>query len=146
MRVTAESYFHAAQDHVEDASILWGRGRFVLAHYVAGLAVECMFRAYAVRHLTAFDARHDLRQWFEAARFDEVVAKKRLVSIEAAYSTVATQWNSTQRYYSIEILRAYFRDAQINRGIKGDAVKELSRRIVEAALEIVTEGVLRWKN
>lgn len=146
MRLTADEYRLAALDHIDEARLLYDERRYVLTHYVAGLAVECMFRAYAVRNGVPFDARHDLRQWFISARFDEVIARSRAETVSASYNTVVTQWNSAQRYYSTGFLRAYFRNARLDLGIKGDVVKELSRRIVEAALEVVTEGILRWKN
>ena len=145
MKLTADEYYHAAFDHVDEARLLYEERRYVLSHYIAGLAVECLFRAYAVRNGEPFDGRHDLSKWFELARFDEIIVPSRLETISASYNIVVTQWNSTQRYYSDGFLRAYFRNARLDRGIKGDVVKELARRVVEAALEVVTEGRLRWK-
>ncbi len=144
MRLTEETYFQAALDRADEARLLYDERRYVFAHYVAGLAVECTFRAYAVVNGEPFEGRHDLRRWFELARFDEVIAPPRLEDVSVAYNVIVTQWNSTQRYYSAGLLHAYFRNAQLDRGIKGDAVKELSRRAVVAALEVVTEGKLRW--
>jgi HEPN domain-containing protein len=144
MKLTADEYRRAALDHVDEARLLYEENRYVLAHYIAGLAVECIFRAYAVRNGEPFEGRHDLSKWFELARFDEVIAASRSETVSAAYNVVVTQWSSTQRYYSDGFLRAYFRNAHLDRGIKGDAVKELTRRIIEAALEVVTEGKVRW--
>ena len=144
MKLTADEYFQASQDHIEEARILLNEGRYAFSHYTAGLAVECMFRAYAVRYGAAFDGRHDLSKWFELARFDQVSDPSRLESIAAAYNRVTLQWNSSQRYYSEGFLKAYFRNKELDRGIKGNAVKELTRRIVESAFEVVTEGKLRW--
>ena len=146
MRLTADEYYRAAQDHAEDAQLLYDEGRYVIAHYVAGLAVECMLRAYAVRNGAMFDGRHDLNKWFELARFDEVITEPRLETVSFAYNVVFIQWNSAQRYYSDVLLRALFRNTRLDRGIRGDAVKELTRRIVEAALLVVGEGTAQWKN
>ena len=144
MKLTADEYYSAAQDYAKEVQLLFDENRYVLAHYVAGLAVECMFRAYAVRNGAAFDGRHDLSKWFELARFDQVSDSARLESIAAAYNVVALQWNSSQRYYSEGFLKAYLHSQELDRGIKGCAVKELTRRIIESALEVVTEGKLRW--
>lgn len=144
MKLTADEYFQASQDHIEEARLLLNEDRYAFAHFTAGLAVECTFRAYAVRNGEAFDARHDLRNWFILARFDEVTDPSRSESIAAAYDVVALQWNSTQRYYAEGFLRAHFRNNRFDRGVKGNVVKELTRRLVEAALEVVTEGKLRW--
>lgn len=145
MKLTADEYYRAAQDHAEEARILYDEGRYAFAHYVAGLAVECMFRAYAVRNGASFDGRHDLRKWLELARFDEVITEAHLEAASFAYNTVIVQWSSTQRYYSDGFLRAFFRNTRLDRGIRGDAMKELTRRIVDAAFVVVQEGIARWK-
>ena len=144
MKLTADEYYQAALDHIDEARLLYDENRYVLAHYVAGLAVECMLRAYAVRNGEPFEGRHNLSKWLELARFDEVIATSRREIVSSSYNVVVTQWNSTQRYYSDGFLRAYFRNAHLNRGIKGDAVKELTRRIAEAAFDVLNEGKVRW--
>ncbi len=146
MKLTADEYYQAAQDHVGAARLLYDESRYTLAHYIAGLAVERLFRAYAVRNGEPFDGRHDLRKWFELARFDEVITEPRLAVVSSAYSLVFVQWSSTQRYYSDSFLRAFFRNSRLDRGIKGSAVKELTRRIIEAALIVINEGTVQWKN
>ena len=42
-------------------------------------------------------------------------------------------------------MRAMFKRRKLDRGIRGDPLKELSRRIYDAAMEIVTLGTQRWK-
>lgn len=145
MKLTADEYYRAAQDHAEEAQLLYDESRYVISHYVAGLAVECMLRAYAVRNGAMFDGRHDLNKWFELARFDEVISEARSEAVSLSYNVVFAQWSSTQRYYSDGFLRAFFRNARLDRGIKGNPVKEMSRRIVEASLAVVDEGTARWK-
>jgi hypothetical protein len=99
-----------------------------------------------VRNGVSFDSGHDLKKWLELSRFEDVVGSGRSESVSIAYGTVFRQWNSVHRYYSGQFLRAYFRAARVDRGIKGDALKELSRRLYSAARLIVTEGDMRWKN
>ena len=146
MKLTAAEYLQASQDHIEEVRFLYEGRKYALAHYMAGLAVECMFRAYAVGNGTQFEGRHDLSKWFELARFDEVIAPQRSQAVSEAYSTILVQWNSVQRYYSLGFLRAYFRNAHLDRGVRGDVVKELSRRASEAAFIVVNEGTVRWTN
>ncbi len=145
MKLTADEYYQAAQDHAEEARLLYDEGRYAFAHYVAGLAVECMFRAYAVRNGAAFDGRHDLRKWLELARFDEVITEAHLEATSFACNIVIVQWNSTQRYYSEDFLKAFFRNTHLDRGIRGNSVKELTRRVVDAAFVVVQEGIGQWK-
>lgn len=61
MKVTAESYLEAAMAHVEATRTLLENHQFPLSNYLAGLAVECLLRAYSHRLDDTFDARHDLR-------------------------------------------------------------------------------------
>jgi hypothetical protein len=144
LKLTAEQYLEAAQERIEEAKRLHEDRYYGYSHYTSGLAVECVFRAYAVRNGAPFEGRHDLIKWFELARFDNLVAQSRHEKVSAAYGVVTTQWNSAHRYYSVDYLGAYFRNARLDRGIKGDPLKELSRRILESAVELVTEGKLRW--
>ena len=60
MTFGASDYKIAAEEHVSAARELYVRQRYVLAHYVAGLAVECMLRAYRGRIDPVFYGRHDL--------------------------------------------------------------------------------------
>ena len=42
----AEIYYEAAKEHRDLALELHEAGRYVMAHYLSGLAVECILRAY----------------------------------------------------------------------------------------------------
>ena len=146
MKVTEDSYRAAAVAHIDAAEDLAEAKQYPLASYVAGLAVECMLRAYSSRLEGTFDARHDLRLWYQRSKFDAIVPVSRVDEISSALVTVASQWNNSQRYYSVELLRAEWKNAELDRGIRGDAGKELTRRLVSAAWEIVTLGEQQWKN
>lgn len=146
MKVTAESYRLASLSHIDVAQSLLEKKEFVLASYLAGLSVECMLRAYAHRVDSIFDGKHDLQNWLKKSRFDAVVPDDRQKDISADLSLVVSQWNNSQRYYSLELLRAELKSARLDRGIQGDFVKKLTRRLVSAALEIVTLGEEQWKN
>lgn len=67
---SAETYREAAKEHVQLARRLhddWQE--YAAAHFWAGLAVECMLRAYRLRHAQEFDSRHDVRNLVREARF-----------------------------------------------------------------------------
>ena len=146
MKVTAQSYREAAVTHVQAAQNLLDARQYPVANYLAGLSVECILRAYS-NHLDAtFDARHDLRRWYEKSGLESVVSTKQRAEISTALSIVSSQWNNSQRYYSIELYRAEIKQAKLDRSIKGDPVKEVTRRTVDAALEIVVVGEAQWKN
>ena len=144
MKFTGEAYYEAALEHVDTSRELLNLQRYALANYTAGVAVECIFRAYSYRYDKIFDCRHDLRAWYDAARFDNIVPELKRSEISAALSVVTTHWANSQRYCSVRSLRAYFKLAQLDRGLRGDLVKELCRRTVDASFEIVTLGDRQW--
>ena len=146
MKVTEDSYRIAAVDHIGVAQDLYEYGQYPIAAYLAGLAVECMLRAYSHRLPGDFDARHDLRLWYRRSRFDVFVPETRKSDIGSALTIVASYWNNSQRYYSVQLLRAEWKNAELDRGIRGDYVKEITRRLVDAAWEVVTLGEEQWKN
>ena len=141
---TAEVYRIASQEHITAAVELHEAGRYVLAHYVAGMAVECLLRAYRFRRDKRFDERHDLRELFRAARFDEAIPEERRTQIVAALTEVIRRWNNDFRFRSEASLRVYLKVGQLDRGIRGNVLKESSRRIVNAASTLIELGVNRW--
>jgi len=146
VKVNEQAYREASLGHIYVAQNLLEQNQFLVASYLAGLSVECMLRAYAYRVDSAFNARHKLDEWYKKSHFDAVVPEDRQKDIGAALSLVVSQWNNSQQYYSLELLKSSWKSAELDRGIKGDFVKELTRRLVNAALEIVTLGEAQWKN
>ena len=141
---TAGVYLVAAQEHITAAMELHETGRYVLAHYVAGLSVECIFRAYRHRIDPQFDERHDLYELYKAAQFDEIVPEGREEEIGVALTEVVRRWNNDFRFRSETSLRSYLKRAHLDRGIRGNFLKESSRRIVNAAFALVDLGVCQW--
>ena len=140
MRFTATAYHDAALEHITVARDLLERQNYPQANYIAGLAVECILRAYAWNYDRTFDCRHDIAAWYDAARFDDAVPPKRVEEIAAALGIIVTHWMNSQRYCSTQFLRAYFKQFKLDRGIRGDFVKELTRRTVDAAFVLVSLG------
>ena len=62
----------------------------------------------------------------------------------AALNNVVARWSNTYRFVSIDGLRADLRRRKLNRGIKGDFVKESARVAANAATLLVSIGVERW--
>jgi hypothetical protein len=59
---------------------------------------------------------------------------------------VATQWSNSHRYRSERALRSFLKSAKLDRSVrKGDFLKELTRRMVNAATQIVVIGVRKWQ-
>jgi hypothetical protein len=149
MKFTAELYRDAAEERATEAEELHCARRYLLAHYVAGLAVECILRGYRFRIDPVFDARHNLYQLFKASRFDELLPGKgkyadRRERIEADFAYVANHWSNTHRYASCEGLRSHLRRIGVH--YKGDIAKEHSRRMTSAATRFVAFGIRKWNH
>jgi hypothetical protein len=137
-------YIEAAREHALLAQQLYNRRWFGAVHYWAGLAVECLLRGYRVRIDPVFDSRHDLRDLATLGKFFEVIPPTRQKWISACLSEVVRRWTNEHRFRSARAIRSWLKTQDANWKFKGDVLKESARRISNAALEIVMEGVLRW--
>jgi hypothetical protein len=142
---TAEVYRAAAEQHWTSLQLLYDQEHYVLALYISGVAVECMFRAFRARINPEFDARHDLFAMARAARFASIVSSQQLRPYAAALSAVAVRWSNNHRYRSDSAIRKWLKRASLDRGIAGDYLKENARRAISAAGFVVSLGVAQWK-
>lgn len=117
-----------------------------MAHYVAGLSVECLFRAYRRLETDEFDERHELRDLVRTfyRRLESEQLNRQIVG--EALGTVVARWLNNHRYRSEDELRKFLKRRLLDRRIKGDFLKENSRRIVDAAQTIVGIGDAQWNS
>src|SRR4051812_23465888 len=97
---SAEVYRAAASEHLPAATELYERGRYVLASYVAGLAVESILRAYQFRLDPKFDARHDLHLLYRSSKFEVILPQSQAVEYGQSLGSVAARWNNSHRFRS----------------------------------------------
>jgi hypothetical protein len=68
-----DEFYVAGLERMSQAwRIYQGEASYALAMYVAGVAVECMLRAFKLRRDPAFDEKHDLRRLFRASGMVQV--------------------------------------------------------------------------
>ena len=146
--MTAEEYRRAADSRIEDATALMERGRSALAHYAAGVAVECMMYAYLCRRGLPIEKHHDLLRNALRAGFFESLPRlgEARVRARAAVGEVRSRWLNNHRYRSNDqLLHWLSKEAKLDPHV--DQRKKLlysTRTIIEAALEVVTAGRLAW--
>lgn len=85
---TAETYCAAAKEHLERAFFLHESEQYFLAHYTAGLAVECHLRAYLTLITDQFDARHDPRVLAKESNFYRIVPRGQEEAFSADFDTL----------------------------------------------------------
>lgn len=143
---TSDVYLTAALERAGALQKLYDDGEYSLALYVSGVAVECMFRSYRTEIESPFSARHDLYALAKEARFAERVPERLKEKYAADLGAIVTRWNNAHRYRSEQATLKYLNRAGLYRGIKGDVLKENTRKAVNAAIDIVQLGARRWKS
>jgi HEPN domain-containing protein len=145
MSFNAEVYLAAARERTEEVDELYRARRYVLAHYLAGVAVECILRAYRYRRDPEFDARHDLYRLLHSSGMIQALRPDEIYAANAALASVNFRWANDFRYRSEADLRKHLKRIGADRGIKGNVLKENARRSMEAASSFVRIGVKAWK-
>jgi len=144
MDFSAESYRSAALEHLASARVLHDEQRYFLAHYLSGVAVECMLRAYLRRTTSEFDARHDLYQLARQARFFDIVPDSLHVEFGAKFSLINLRWSSNHRYATEAQLYAHLTSLKADFNKKGNRFEINSRTVLNLAHDIVSLGNKKW--
>jgi hypothetical protein len=158
MQFTGEEYFRASTERMQQARMIHSAGgSSALTMYCAGLAVECLLRAFRWEKDRTFEGRHDLDDLLKASallRINEEQMRRRGASedrigesskaLRAAMNQVVTLWHNNLRFASEGSLRAFLNRIGRLQGIRGDALKKNSSDLLEAAQMIITRGVVLW--
>jgi hypothetical protein len=143
---TAKVYRKAAVERAGSLRRLYDNREYVLAIYVAGVAVECMFRAYRAKVDPEFSSRHDLSELARESQIADHVPNALAARYAADLAVVAWRWSNSHRYRSDAAVRKFLKRAGLDRGIKGDALKENAHRAVNSAVDLVKLGERLWKD
>ncbi len=146
VRHDARDYLEAAKEHVGALSVLYDDGRYVLTMYVAGLAAECLFRAFRAKKGLPFRSDHSLDILSREAGFPQLIAGGDRLRFDAALAELMLGWQNRYRFCSQKAIRASLKNRRLDRGVKGDPVKEFARRLASTAVELVSIGIGPWIN
>ena len=159
MDLTGDNYYQAALQRMTDAQRMFGSRTISDSQvmYCTGLAAECMLRAFVWLRDREFDGRHDLGKLLAKSRMRQlfegrIEAKpshtsqilKRIADLSAAVNQIVVLWSNNFRFAADPILRRHFNRRGMYRVVRGDLLRELSRRLLAAALEVVNQGVFLW--
>jgi hypothetical protein len=116
---------------------------YVLASYLAGLAVESILQALALHGGAAHDARHSLSNWLSKCPSSLHEALKG----SADWNLLVARWDNGIRYLSFDGLLGYFRNKGYVHGKKGGVesiVRAVTKDLVDAAEVIHNKGLAVW--
>lgn len=130
---------------------------YALTMYCAGLAVECMLRAFRWKDDASFEGRHDLLDLLKASRLlaiDEDYMRRRGepeesiyasgAQLRAAMNEVTILWHNNLRFASEARLKAFLKSIGRVKGVKGDTLKKNARDLLTAAQTVIDRGVTLW--
>lgn len=155
MKFNTEDYRAAAHERFNAAVQASSSGEYVIAHYLAGVAVECMLRAYRYRIDKEFDARHHLYDLAKASRFLDLIPEGG-GELRGVFSELNLRWHNDHRYCSDKKLRAYLVGlgmAKLDRykvsaspgsTVRGDLLKMNAVKMIELAKLILGLGETKW--
>lgn len=165
MNFEPKDYYRAALERMEQARSLFRRGLDLpvnmhpLAMGAAGVAVECLLRAFITRRNREFDGRHDLTRLYEQSglwNLEPDVAKRRGLpeiqltrykrEVDAAINTVHRLWQNNFRYADERRLRSHLHTIDSTWRGRGDILAEKLRDILNAAGKIIERGTVLWES
>ena len=116
---------------------------YVMASYLAGLAVESILQAIALHGGAAHDAKHTLSKWLSKCPMALHDALKR----SAEWNRLVALWDNGIRYLSFDALLGYFRRKGYVQGKKGGVeskVRHVTKGLVDAAEVVHKKGLAVW--
>lgn len=144
---TSTDYFSASLARNEDMKHLRQNANSVIfSLYCAGVAIECMLRAYLLKETTEFDAKHNLEKLYEQSKIAKLLEANEKEIISAAVKNANKLWNNNLRYTSDkrmkrliahEIVRTNFKDI-------GKYLNKYYSDIFEATEILIKTGQAKW--
>lgn len=145
MRFRPEHYIEAAQERRDEAWHLLNADKYAGAMYLTGAAVECLFWAYRTDAGHPFKAHHDLMDLYKESGLLDFITTRNREPMAVALVEVWSRWKNNFRYASDQRLRAEIKARRLDRGIKGDALKQNARQAWDSASYIIAMGVEAWR-
>ena len=138
--------YQASAERKEAAWSAFACGDYVLAMYLAGLAVECILQTIALHDNPTHDAKHDLPKWLARCRtrFQDAIKAE---PVQGHWNRIARTWRNELRYLSRDGLLGYLRKKKLDRGLSGgpDAImKKNAKLLLDAAEAVFRIGVIEW--
>lgn len=118
---------------------------YVLASYLAGLAVESILQALALHAGGAHDAKHNLSKWLSKCP----PTLHNALKASAEWNLLVALWDNGLRYLSFDGLLGYFKNKGYVHGKKGGVeskVRSVTLNLVDATEVVHKKGLAVWLN
>lgn len=145
MRIKDADYVIAAQERLSNARLLYEASQYSFALYAAGVAVESLLRAFVAQKEPVLEAAHNLLLLLRESRLKHYVTPDESDEVYIAILTLSLRWKNDLRYTSNNRLRRRLKKQKLDRGIRGDFLKENCRIALDMAATVLRIGVKAWK-
>jgi hypothetical protein len=145
MEIGAAEYRVAAEEHLRAAACCHIDGNYLSCHYLSGLSVECILRAYRWQINSLWSGRHNLVVLFREAEFDKFVPASLIDEMSEHFGLITSRWANDHRYASPKKLLRQLNNLHALKNVKGDKMKKNSQEMYDAAEFIFGIGKERWK-
>jgi hypothetical protein len=160
MDFTADHYFRASVERMSQAQHLYreGDGYYALAMYSAGLAVECLLRAYISKRKREFESRHDLLLLFKESGILDIDSEKLTAkglterqveehqqALRSSVNEVSILWRNNYRFASEARLLSHLKKMKLYQGVKGALLKAKAYDLLKAAQGFIDKGIFQWQ-
>jgi len=145
VRIENADYIEAAQERLSNARLLYEAAQYSFALYAAGVAAESLLRAYIAQKEPVLEAAHNLPLLLDTSKINVSLAPDENEQLYHSVSLLAKRWKNDLRYTSNNRLRRRLKKQKLDRGIRGDFLKENCRMAIDAAQNVLRIGVAKWK-
>ena len=144
-RASAEDYYRAAKERLDDTRHLIEVHRYVLAMYTSGVAVERGLRSLGRLKRFDFGGDHNLFQMMTKVSELGFYQKAKEDSLYGHISRMQAIWSNGLRYADRPAVLRYLKRKKLDRKIKGDVVKYRCKELFSAASAAVNRLEVIWK-
>jgi len=148
VKSTADNYFETSLEHLARAQELFIGERVdrdYFAHYLSGLAVKCLLRAYLRIQTDGFESNHSLDYLAHRANFYDLVPVKKVEEYATIMAELTRRWNANHRYFSASDVKIYLHELKADANQRGDQFRNNARYALVQATEIVRLGERKWE-
>ena len=130
-------YRRASHEKFNAAVCAESGGHYAVSHYLAGVSVECMLRAYRWAIDPSSDVKHDLRKLMKNSGVLEKLPAKHQSIVRDALIEIARRWTISHRYAPADRLETYLKVILARSGKR--LLRDNSNEMIGFAQLVLTE-------